>query len=217
MSEREFLELLNLYLDREITPADADRLEREIRADASRHRTYLQYCRMQQAVRLLGTAGDIGSEARTAAVPASRKVVPSDRWGSPWVWTGAVAAAALIVLVLGVRRPDPGKPAFENRPGNQCRAQGPRGSVQLDAPVPTGLPGGQNRLAAALTCPRCATACAPGGAKPSEWRRSHGNGGLQVCEVRRGSAGQRLTHQGLRRRIGSEFPGRAGDGLLRLL
>jgi len=59
MSEREFLELLNLYLDREITPADADRLEREIRADASRHRTYLQYCRMQQAVRLLGTAGDI--------------------------------------------------------------------------------------------------------------------------------------------------------------
>ena len=115
MSEREFLELLNLYLDREITPADADRLEREIRADASRHRTYLQYCRMQQAVRLLGTAGDIGSEARTAAVPASRKVVSGDRWGSRWVWTGALAAAALILLVLGVRRPDSGKPAFENR------------------------------------------------------------------------------------------------------
>jgi hypothetical protein len=115
MSEREFLELLNLYLDREITPADADRLEREIRADASRHRTYLQYCRMQQAVRLLGTAGDIGSEARTAEVPASRKVVSGDRWSSRWIWTGALAAAALIVLVLGVRRPDLGKAAFENR------------------------------------------------------------------------------------------------------
>ncbi len=115
MSEREFLELLNLYLDREITPADADRLEREIRADASRHRTYLQYCRMQQAVRLLGTAGSIGSEARTAAVPKPRENLASAGWGSRWVWTGALAAAALMVLVLGVRRPDPAKPALENR------------------------------------------------------------------------------------------------------
>ena len=71
MSEREFLELLNLYLDREITPADADRLEREIRSNPGRHRTYLQYCRMQQAVRLLGNVEGVLEEKRHPSEPAS--------------------------------------------------------------------------------------------------------------------------------------------------
>lgn len=99
MSEREFLELLNLYLDREITPADADRLEREIRADAGRHRTYLEYCRMQQAVRLLGSADGLrGADwSRPAAAPVRRQIWPG------WVWTGAVAAAAIVILAVASR------------------------------------------------------------------------------------------------------------------
>ena len=71
MSEREFLDLLNLYLDREITLVDADRLEREIRSNALRRRTYLQYCQMQRAVRLLGSAKSAGGEHRSPADPAS--------------------------------------------------------------------------------------------------------------------------------------------------
>jgi hypothetical protein len=100
MSEREFLELLNLYLDREITPADADRLEREIRADPGRHRTYLQYCRMQQAVRLLGTADGLreADRSRPAAALVRRQIWPG------WVWTGAMAAAAIVVLAVATRR-----------------------------------------------------------------------------------------------------------------
>lgn len=108
MSEREFLELLNLYLDREITPADADRLEKEIRSDAGRHRTYLQYCRMQQAVRLLGGAGGLPAERSSADGPAAEPGVIRAWWGSRWVWTGAVAATAAVVLAFAARRVDSG-------------------------------------------------------------------------------------------------------------
>jgi hypothetical protein len=115
MSEREFLELLNLYLDREITPTDADRLEKEIRSNASRHRTYLQYCRMQQAVRLLGSAeGALGAD-RTPAGPVSETGVFREWWGSRWVWTGAVAAAAVLVLAFA------GRPAASERPSQEDR------------------------------------------------------------------------------------------------
>ena len=100
MSEKEFLELLNLYLDREIKPEDADRLEREVRANPVRHRTYLQYCRMQQAVRLLGTVEGIRAEDR----PAPRKARVA--WEFSWGWTGALAAAAGLVLFFAVGRPE---------------------------------------------------------------------------------------------------------------
>ena len=106
MSEREFLELLNLYLDREITAADADRLEREIRSDAGRHRTYLQYCRMQQAVRLLGNAEGLQIEERSLAGRAPALSAVREWWGSRWVWTGAVAAAAVVLLFIAARRPE---------------------------------------------------------------------------------------------------------------
>lgn len=115
MSEREFLELLNLYLDREITPPDADRLEREIRSNAARHRTYLQYCRMQQAVRLLGNAEGVLEENRYPAGPASKAGVIREWWGSRWVWTGAVAAAAVLVLAFSVRRAESARTTAEDR------------------------------------------------------------------------------------------------------
>jgi hypothetical protein len=115
MSEREFLELLNLYLDREITAADADRLEKEIRSDAGRHRTYLQYCRMQQAMRLLGDAEGHQIEERSLAGRAPAPSVVREGWGSRWVWTGAVAAAAVVLLFLAARRPESASANQEDR------------------------------------------------------------------------------------------------------
>jgi len=115
MSEREFLELLNLYLDREITPANADRLEREIRSNAGRHRTYLQYCRMQQAVRRLGSAEGVLEAERSAVGPASTPGLIREWWGSRWVWTGAAAAAAVLVLALAVRRVESARTTAEDR------------------------------------------------------------------------------------------------------
>lgn len=65
MNESEFLELLNLYLDHEITPVDAARLEAEIRTNPKRREIYREYCRLQNACKML--AADFGTEEATRA------------------------------------------------------------------------------------------------------------------------------------------------------
>lgn len=102
MKDSEFIELLNLYLDHEISPADAARLEAEVQSNPERRSIYQQYCRMQKACTML--AKDFGDQPAIAA--ESRKVVafePSRRstW-SPGTFAvgGLMAAAACIALVL---------------------------------------------------------------------------------------------------------------------
>jgi hypothetical protein len=82
MKDTEFIELLNLYLDHEISAADAARLEAEVQANLARRRIYHQYCRMQKACRM--AAGDFRTEAEVAA---DKKVVPFNS-------AAAVAASA---------------------------------------------------------------------------------------------------------------------------
>ena len=53
MKESKFIELLNLYVDQEISAADAAALEAEIARSAERRRVYQQYCRMSRASTLL--------------------------------------------------------------------------------------------------------------------------------------------------------------------
>ena len=53
MKDSEFTELLNLYLDHEISAADAARLEAEVQINPNRRRVYQEYCRMQKACKLL--------------------------------------------------------------------------------------------------------------------------------------------------------------------
>ncbi|HZP58914.1 MAG TPA: hypothetical protein VFB27_01220 [Opitutaceae bacterium] len=49
MKESRFIELLNLYIDQQISPAEAEELEKEIARSPAHYRTYLQYCRMHRA------------------------------------------------------------------------------------------------------------------------------------------------------------------------
>ena len=105
MKENEFLELLNLYLDHEISPADAVRLEHEVQTNARRRALYHEYCRLQKACRML--AADFRQEATGARATTGGKVVAFDpdparrtrRVGS-YVAGSLVAAAAGIALVL---------------------------------------------------------------------------------------------------------------------
>lgn len=53
MNQDRFIELLNLYVDNEISTQEALELEMEIQSDASRRQVYEQYCRMQRASVLL--------------------------------------------------------------------------------------------------------------------------------------------------------------------
>ena len=49
MKDQEFVALLNLFIDREISAEDAVRLEAEVRRDPARRALYTQYCRMHRA------------------------------------------------------------------------------------------------------------------------------------------------------------------------
>jgi hypothetical protein len=53
MKESRFIELINLYIDRQIGPEEAAELEAEIARSPAHRRTYLQYCRMHRACTML--------------------------------------------------------------------------------------------------------------------------------------------------------------------
>lgn len=117
MKDAEFIELLNLYLDHEITPADAARLEAEVLGNPPRREIYRDYCRMQKGCKLLA------QEFQTEPVPAVEdKVVAfataraQTRRATFYVASGFAAAAACVafIFVNGDRTADPAAPAPQN-------------------------------------------------------------------------------------------------------
>ena len=115
MKESKFIELLNLYIDHQISPEEAARLEEEILQDPRRRQTYNQYCRMQRACTLVldqfkspvdgagKAAGDIvGFEA------TKRRF----RW--EYLATGLAAAASLALVGVQI---------FIHSGGNLARTQ----------------------------------------------------------------------------------------------
>jgi hypothetical protein len=109
MNDSQFFELLNLYLDHEISAADAARLEAEVQANPGRREIYRQYCRMQKACTQL--SAEFQTEA-AAATDSSPKLIAFDpnaaaasrrRSNAPYVF-GAFAAAAACVAVIFVSR-----------------------------------------------------------------------------------------------------------------
>ena len=103
MNDSEFIELLNLYLDHEISAADAARLEAEVQGNPARRRVYQNYCRMQKACKLL--AHDFQPDA---ADTGDRKVIAFDSGARPGHGTGLfalggfAAAAACLALIFVV-------------------------------------------------------------------------------------------------------------------
>lgn len=152
MNEAEFLELLNLYLDHEISPADAARLEAEVQRSPDRRRTYLEYCRMQKACAVL--AKDFAEQ------PADKKalVVNADRagWSGGWMVAGSLAAAACVAFVFSYRSANHRQ--LEEAPGAQAvavsvAAAGQTADLATSIPSSVGerLPGGS--IARTVTVP----------------------------------------------------------------
>ncbi|HEX2855397.1 MAG TPA: zf-HC2 domain-containing protein [Opitutaceae bacterium] len=101
MKDNEFIELLNLYLDHEISPADAARLEAEVQRDPARRRVYVDYCRMHKACTLL--ADEVTTEA-----PAPVEFEPArSRWFPALYATAGLAAAACVAFVVFNRNSQP--------------------------------------------------------------------------------------------------------------
>ncbi len=102
MKDSKFIELLNLYVDHQISAADAALLEAEIHRDPERRRIYRQYCQMQKACVMLADS------FRTEA-PAAGNIVefrpPNRRLGAVALAVGSLAAAACVALVMVSRSP----------------------------------------------------------------------------------------------------------------
>jgi hypothetical protein len=101
MNDREFIELLNLYVDREISAEDALRLEAEVASRPRRRNVYDQYCRIQKACAKLSeenyTAALSQTDPSLVSFPAERS------WRLAPFMAGMAAAAAVALAIVGIR------------------------------------------------------------------------------------------------------------------
>ncbi|MEO6005494.1 MAG: hypothetical protein ABIZ04_10900 [Opitutus sp.] len=134
MKESKFIELLNLYVDQQISPADAALLEAEIQKRPDRRKIYREYCQMQKACVLL-------TENFRSEAPAGGKVVesyPEPRRMALITYAMGFAAAAACIALVVVKRP-----LANSRPAAQ--------SVVAVAPQPaTAVPVASDAVAVAI-------------------------------------------------------------------
>lgn len=105
MKDTRFIELVNLYIDRQISPEETAELEAEIRRNPLRRRTYQEYCRLHHATRLVHDSFRSGAEPAAAgarqpygiAQIAQRARQRRQRWT---VLAGGLAAAACVAFVF---------------------------------------------------------------------------------------------------------------------
>ncbi len=107
MKDTRFTEMVNLYIDRQISPEDAAEFEREIQTNPQRRQVYRHYCRMHRATALVygsflaqgdPTEGPVASQSATIAHLQNRQRQRRARW---LYATGGLAAAASLALVFG--------------------------------------------------------------------------------------------------------------------
>jgi hypothetical protein len=101
MNDREFIELLNLYVDREISAEDALRLETEVAIHPARREVYDQYCRIQKACSMLSEETYSASMAQTD--PSLLEFPEPRPWRLGPFLAGMAAAAAVAVAIVGIR------------------------------------------------------------------------------------------------------------------
>lgn len=103
MKESKFIELLNLYIDQQISPEDAVLLEEEILNNPRHRRIYHQYCKMHRACTLImENISARADQATTGVEEAASRVVDfglrprRSAWG---YYAAGLAAAACVALV----------------------------------------------------------------------------------------------------------------------
>jgi hypothetical protein len=113
MKDNRFIELLNLYIDRQITGAEAAELEAEMQAHPRRRAVYHQYCQLHRATKLVYDGfrsaavpqGEPGSGAANVAGFSRRQNHRRVRW---MAYAGGLAAACLAMVFLRSSPSQPG-------------------------------------------------------------------------------------------------------------
>lgn len=112
MKDQRFIELLNLYIDRQITAEETTELEAEMQQNPSRQAVYQQYCRIHSATKLVYDS----FRANAAEMPAGQQInragvvelFETKRRRSQFTYyVGGLAAAACLALVFVRYNPEP--------------------------------------------------------------------------------------------------------------
>lgn len=123
MKESKFIELLNLYVDHQISPEDAARLETEVRSSPKRRRVYRQYCQIQKACTQLGDAFRTEAPA-PVSTPQIVDVRPR-RSAGLGLYLGAFGAVAACIAVVLVMRSRPAPAVNPTAPVAQVQSVAP--------------------------------------------------------------------------------------------
>jgi len=132
MKESKFIELLNLYVDHQISAEDAASLEAEVRSNPERRRVYRQYCQMQKACVQLGDA--FRSEAPAAAANVV-EFAPRRRSFGVAAYAASFAAVAAAIAVAFVVRSHPTTPATDSVAQSQVQSVAPAPTMVATAPA----------------------------------------------------------------------------------
>jgi hypothetical protein len=102
MKDNRFIELVNLYIDRQISTEETAELEAEIQSNPQRRAVYRQYCQLHSATKQVYESFRTNAEPQ-GRVPAGR-VIPGGfarRPRSNWIhYAGGLAAAACLAVVF---------------------------------------------------------------------------------------------------------------------
>lgn len=103
MKDNRFIDLVNLYIDRQITAAETAELEAEIQSNPRHRAIYRQYCQMHRATTLVYESFRADAPAQQAVAATGEGTIARferDRrthWG---YYAGGLAAAACVALVF---------------------------------------------------------------------------------------------------------------------
>lgn len=104
MKEQRFIELLNLYIDRQISPEETAELEVELQVNPKRRAIYHQYCQIHKATKLVYESfRSVAAEQKTATAgrPGVVELFESRRRRNSWLYyTGGLAAAACLTFAI---------------------------------------------------------------------------------------------------------------------
>ena len=107
MKESRFIELVNLYVDRQISTAETAELEAEIQVSPRHRKIYQQYCHMQRATKLVYESFRANADqpvAEGAVRGGSIAQFEHSRQRNRWAYAvGGIAAAAACFAVVMVR------------------------------------------------------------------------------------------------------------------
>lgn len=144
MKENRFIELLNLYIDRQITAEETAELEAELQRNPKRQSVYRQYCKIHSATKLVYESFRAEAADQPVPRPGHAGVVElfeTRRRRNHWAYftTAGLAAAAALALVFVLNRTPAGQPAAPVLAAQPDQTAVPA-VVAAAAPVPAATP-----------------------------------------------------------------------------